>query len=139
MAELADVTAERTAGAAVVLVEGAGGVRVRLDSSGGTVLELARGLQWHGDVRVVVVARAGLGTLNHTELTVDAVRGAGLDVDGLVIGSWPPAPGLAERCNREELHRVTGCRILGVLPRGCATWSPDRFRASVGEWLAAPA
>ncbi len=139
VAEQADLVAGRTGEADVVLVEGAGGVRVRLDSSGGTLLDLARMLQWHGEVRVVVVVRAGLGTLNHTELTVDAVRGAGLDVAGLVIGSWPTPPGLAERCNRDELPRVTGCRLIAVLPAGCGTWAPDRFRASASEWLAAPA
>ncbi len=133
--ELAELVAERTGGADVVLVEGAGGVRVRLDTCGGTLLDLARALQWHGDVRVVVVARAALGTLNHTELTVDAVRDAGLDVEGLVIGSWPRTPDLAERCNREELPRVTGCRTLAALPAGCGTWHPDRFRAGVDDWL----
>jgi len=137
VAELAELVATRTTGADVVLVEGSGGVRVRLDTSGGTLLGLARGLQWHGDVRVVVVARAGLGTLNHTELTCDAVRGAGLDVEGVVIGSWPTGPDLAERSNREELARVAGCRVLAVLPAGCGGWSPVRFRAAAAGWLLA--
>lgn len=133
--ELAELVAERATGADVVLVEGAGGVRVRLDHADGTVLDLARCLQWHGDVRVVVVVRAGLGTLNHTELTVDAIRRAGLDVDGLVIGSWPSKPGLAERCNIDDLPRVTGYRLLAALPAGCGSWTPERFRAGVPHWL----
>ena len=49
---------------------------------------------------------AGLGTLNHTELTVDALRARGLAVRGLVIGAWPAEPGLAERCNLEDLPRI---------------------------------
>lgn len=133
--ELADAVATRTRDAGLVLVEGAGGVRVRLDGSGGTLLELARALQWHGDVGVVVVARAGLGTLNHTELTVDAVRAAGLEVQGVVIGWWPADPDLAERSNLDDLPRVTGCDVLALLPAGSGSWDPVRFRATAGSWF----
>ena len=55
-----------------VIVEGAGGLLVRLDTDGGTLLDLAEALA----ADVVVVVAAGLGTLNHTELTVNALRGA---------------------------------------------------------------
>ena len=52
-----------------VLVEGAGGLLVRLDTEGGTLLDLAETLASSVPVEVVVVAAAGLGTLNHAELT----------------------------------------------------------------------
>jgi dethiobiotin synthetase len=116
----------------VVLVEGAGGVTVALDDVGGTLLELGRALTGYGDVQVVVVCRSGLGTLNHTQLTVQAVRAAGLPVAGLVIGSWPePAP-LVDRLNREDLPRVTGAPLLAVLPAGLGQAAPAYVRGT--DW-----
>lgn len=123
----------------VVLVEGAGGVAVRLDGDGGSILALGRALEWH-DVPdelldVVVVVRAGLGTLNHTELTVTAVRRAGLRLAGLVIGSWPAEPDLAARCNADDLPRLTGLPLLGALPEHAAAQAPSDFRAAAPGWL----
>ena len=124
-----------------VLVEGAGGLLVRLDTEGGTVLDLASALaeRLPAGVRldVVVVCRAGLGTLNHTELTVGALRARGLEPAGLLIGSWPAEPGLAERCNREDLPRVTGLPVLAVLPEGAGGLDPERFVAAAPSWFAA--
>ena len=65
-----------------------------------------------------MVAAAGLGTLNHTELTVGALRARGLEPAGLVIGSWPDDPDLAERCNADDLPRVTGVPVLATIRRG---------------------
>jgi dethiobiotin synthetase len=113
-----------------VLVEGAGGLLVRLDTSGGTLLDLAAELTTDLDVRVLVVVRAGLGTLNHTELTVAALRARGLDPAGLVIGSWPVEPGLAEECNRDDLPRVTGVPLVGMLPAGAGSLAAAQFRAA---------
>lgn len=113
-----------------VVVEGAGGLLVRLDTSGGTLLDLATDLATDLPVRVLVVVRAGLGTLNHAELTVAALRGRGIEPSGLLIGSWPDDPGLAERCNRSDLPRVTGVPLVGVLPEGAGSIAPERFRAA---------
>jgi dethiobiotin synthetase len=93
-----------------VVVEGAGGLLVRLDTEGGTLLDLAEALCGSVPVEVVVVAAAELGTLNHAELTVGALRTRGLEPAGLVIGSWPADPDLAERCNAEDLPRSTATR-----------------------------
>jgi dethiobiotin synthetase len=124
--------------AATVIVEGAGGLLVRLDSEGGTVLDLASGLAEAGhDVEVVVVAAAGLGTLNHTELTVGALRARGLEPAGIVVGSWPDEPGLAERCNLEDLPRVTGVPLLAVVPEGSGHLTQEQFRSSVRTWVSA--
>ncbi|GGU38125.1 dethiobiotin synthase [Nocardioides albus] len=103
----------------LVLVEGAGGLLVRLDTKGGTLLDLADTLLAEDvPTSFVVVTAAGLGTLNHTELTVAALRARGYEPDGLIIGSWPDDPGLAERCNRIELPRVTGVPLLFGIPEG---------------------
>lgn len=114
----------------VVLVEGAGGVLVALDDAGGTLLDLGRALEWHGPVEVVVVCRSGLGTLNHTCLTVDAVRRAGLPVAGLVIGSWPDPVPVSDRLNRDDLPRLTGAPLLAVLPAGLGEADPAALRAA---------
>jgi dethiobiotin synthetase len=112
--ELADLVGKVSAD--VVLVEGAGGVLVRLDLADGTIADLARLLRERSaEVEVVVVTSPDLGTLNHTELTVEALRRRGIEPAGLVIGSWPAQPDLAQRCNREDLPRVTGVPVLKVL------------------------
>ncbi|WP_447644927.1 ATP-dependent dethiobiotin synthetase BioD [Nocardioides zeae] len=117
-----------------VVVEGAGGLLVRLDTEGGTLLDLAVAL---GDlvIDVVVVVAAGLGTLNHTELTVGALRARGIEPAGLVIGSWPAEPDLAERCNRDDLARVSGVPLLGCVPAGAGGLDREAFRAAAPTWL----
>jgi dethiobiotin synthase len=118
-----------------VLVEGAGGLLVRLDTGGGTLLDLAAELARDHVVEVVVVCRPGLGTLNHTELTVGALRARGLEPAGLVIGAWPEEPDLAESCNREDLPRVTGVPLLGVLPAGAGALDREGFLAGASAWI----
>jgi dethiobiotin synthase len=123
-------TVDRLAGSYdSVVVEGAGGLLVGLDNAGHTLLDLAAALETA--YTIVVVTRAGLGTLNHTRLTVE--RLAGYPVAGLVIGSWPAEPGLAERCNLDDLPEVTGIPILGMVPEGAGSLDPVEFRA--GAWL----
>jgi len=92
----------------VVIVEGAGGVLVRLDADGGTIADLASA--W--DAEVVVVTRDTLGTLNHTGLTVDHLRARGLE-PVLVVGI-----DTGNQLNRRELVRLTGCPIISTVPRG---------------------
>lgn len=112
------------------LVEGAGGPLVRLGTDL-TVLDLAAAL----DAPVVVVARAGLGTLSDTELTVRAVESAGLRCAGIVIGSWPFDPDLAERLNLEDLPRLTGMPVLGRVPYGAGALPPAEFTRLAPEWF----
>jgi dethiobiotin synthase len=114
-----------------VIVEGAGGLLVRIDGEGGTILDLAEAV----GAEVVVVVAAGLGTLNHTELTVDALRARGLAVRGLVVGAWPADPGLAERCNLEDLQRVAP--LLAVVPDGAGSLDREAFLAAVPGWFTA--
>ena len=121
-----------------VLVEGAGGLLVRLDTDGGTILDLAAELSDDVPVEVVVVATAALGTLSHSELTVAALRARGVEPVGLVIGSWPDDPGLAERCNRDDLPRVTGLPLLAVVPEGAGSLDPSDFRTSAPGWFSSP-
>ncbi|MFE4050413.1 dethiobiotin synthase [Streptomyces sp. YIM B13518] len=116
----------------LVLVEGAGGLLVRFDAAGGTLADAAALLA----APVLVVASAGLGTLNVTELTARELRGRGLDLAGVVIGSWPAGPDLASRCNLLDLPDVTGAPLLGAVPAGAGALDPAGFRASAPHWLA---
>jgi dethiobiotin synthetase len=119
-----------------VVLEGAGGLLVRLDASGGTLLDLALALVDAGhEVEVIVVCAAGLGTLNHTELTVRELRRAGREPTGLVVGAWPARPGPAETCNLEDLPRLTGVPVLAVIPEGAGALSAEVFAASAPEWF----
>ena len=95
---------------------------------GATVADLAVAL----DFPLVVVARRGLGTLNHTLLTVEAARSRGLRLAGVVLnGSEPTADPVAERTNPAELSRWLGeVPLLTDLP-----FSPDQatLRAGMSE------
>ncbi|MDI5962263.1 dethiobiotin synthase [Streptantibioticus silvisoli] len=116
----------------LVLVEGAGGLLVRLDDRGATIADAARLL----GAPVLVVTAAGLGTLNATELTARELRRRGLDCPGVVVGSWPDRPGLAERCNVADLPAVTGLPLIGAVPQGAGTLRPAGFRTAAADWLA---
>lgn len=108
----------------LVLVEGAGGLLVRFDPDGGTIADVARELA----APVLLVVAPGLGTLNHTALTVEAVRRRGVELLGLVIGSWPDQPDLACRQNLHDLPSVSGAALLGTLPEGATARSRSAFR-----------
>ena len=136
VAEYADRVRVLTEFHDTVVVEGAGGLLVRLDTDGGTLLDLAEELAKTVRTEVVVVAAAGLGTLNHTELTVGALRDRGLEPAGIVIGSWPEEPGLAERCNAEDLPLVTGLPVLAALPERAGALDGETFRGQAPGWFA---
>ena len=109
----------------IVLVEGAGGLLVELGRDGGTVADLAALL----NAPSVVVARPGLGTLNASALTCEALRSRGIRCLGIVIGAWPVRPDLAAVCNLEDLPRYTGALVAARLPEGAAHLDARRFEA----------
>ncbi|CAM2849198.1 dethiobiotin synthase [Saccharomonospora xinjiangensis] len=119
----------------LVLVEGAGGLLVRFDATGGTLADVA----WALGAPVVVVAEAGLGTLNATALTAEVATNRGLDVLGVVIGAWPSEPDLAARCNAADLPVAAAAPLLGALPEGLTSASRPEFldeaRRGLAPWL----
>ncbi|MET9607494.1 dethiobiotin synthase [Streptomyces sp. NPDC006512] len=131
-AEIAEAAARLASDHDLVLVEGAGGLLVRFDEDGHTLADAARLLS----APVLVVAPAGLGTLNSTTLTAEALRARALSPLGVVVGSWPAEPDLASRCNLADLPGSSGIPLLGAVPEGSGALSPDRFRAAAPGWLA---
>jgi dethiobiotin synthetase len=117
-----------------VLVEGAGGLLVRYDEDGFTVAELARSLR----LPVLVVVEAGLGSLNATALTLEVMAHRGLELTGLVVGSWPAAPELAERSNVADLEMLAARPLLGALPAGLGTCDRPDFLIGARAGLAPP-
>ncbi|ASO19476.1 dethiobiotin synthetase [Actinoalloteichus hoggarensis] len=129
--EIAEAVRELDGDHDTVLVEGAGGLLVRLDTAGGTVADAAGAVA----APVLVVARAGLGTLNDTALTVEALRVRGLACLGVVIGEWRAEPDLAAEHNLRDLPEVAAAPLLGVLPSGAGGLPPEEFRARAPGWL----
>ncbi len=115
-----------------LLVEGAGGLLVQLDDEGRTLVELAGALGEPSSF--VVVCRSGLGTLNHTELTLEVLGHRGLHVAGIVIGSWPDEPDEIDRSNRRHLSRL-GVRLLGAIPAGASRLDPVLFGERAATWF----
>jgi dethiobiotin synthetase len=123
----------------VVIVEGAGGLLVELDSRGGTLADLAVALRYQGtSVGAVIVAAPGLGTLNHTALTAQALQQRGIPVIGVLVGTWPQppdTPDLAMQENLADLPRAAGAPLLGILPDGAGGLASNSFAAAAHEWL----
>jgi len=118
--------------AEVVIAEGVGGLLVPL-TLGYTVRDLAVDLGWP----VVIAARPGLGTINHSLLTVEAARAAGLDVCAVVMTPWPQRPGVMERSNREAVERLGGVEVATLAAVGVDVAALARAGATLPyqRWL----
>jgi dethiobiotin synthetase len=114
----------------LTLVEGAGGLLVPMGLHPGgaawTLADLAVALS----APAIVVARAGLGTLNHTALTLEAMARRGIRAR-LVIGAWPDRPELVHYANLADLPDD----LDGLLPDGAGAIDPGVFRRSAPGWL----
>lgn len=118
----------------LTLVEGAGGLLVELGADGVTLRDLASELK----AAVLVVVAAGLGTLNHTALTVESLATKNVSCAGVIIGTWPAAPGPVETSNRDALERIAPVRA--VLPSGAGNVTPSEFAdlsvsAFAADWV----
>ncbi|MBE1488176.1 dethiobiotin synthetase [Plantactinospora soyae] len=114
----------------LVLIEGAGGLLVpmglRPSGEAWTFADLAVSI----GAPAVVVTRAGLGTLNHTALTLEALDRRAVPA-GVVLGAWPAEPELVHWANLTELVP----NMVGALPDGAGTMEPGVFRRSAPGWL----
>jgi dethiobiotin synthetase len=115
--ELAGRAREAAEAADVLVCEGVGGLLVPL-----TTGYLVRDLALELDLPLVVAARPGLGTINHTLLTLEAAGTAGLEIAAVVLTPWPEEPTDLERSNRETIETLGDVRVC-ELPRT----SPERL------------
>src|SRR5271169_5008913 len=92
-----------------LIVEGVGGLLVPLTDDY-TVCDLAAEL----GLPVLIAARPGLGTINHTLLTLEAARAAGLDVRAVVLTPWPDDPSALEFSNRETIAHMGNVQVEGL-------------------------
>jgi dethiobiotin synthetase len=103
---------EMAAASDVMVVEGVGGLMVPMDAQT-TFLDVATWLK----LPAVVVARPGLGTINHTLLTVGALRRAGVRVAGVVVNRYPPeSADVATETNPRAIERWGKVPVLCVVP-----------------------
>jgi dethiobiotin synthetase len=101
----------------VLVCEGVGGLLVPI-TPGYLVRDLAVDL----GLPVVIAARPGLGTINHTLLTIEAARAGGLEVAAVIVTPWRDQPTAMERSNRDAVARLGAVSVTG-LPRT----TPDRL------------
>jgi dethiobiotin synthetase len=126
------VSAAQEAGTAadVLVVEGVGGLMVPL-----TPDYLVRNLAVELELPLVIAARTGLGTINHSLLTIEAAWTAELAVAGVVLTPWPPEPATIELSNGETIERLSEVAV-SALPET----TPDGLAAAgatlpLDDWL----
>lgn len=143
---LREVAQRAAIDADVVVCEGVGGLLVPLSTGTGRVTlamreksapsYLVRDLAVDLGYRLVVAAPPGLGTINHTLLTIEAARAGGLEVASVVLTPWPAQPSAIERSNRETIAALGGVEVQTLPPLDLtdpASWPPlqvpmGRFR-----------
>jgi dethiobiotin synthetase len=111
----------------IIVVEGVGGLLVPL-----TYEYSVRDLAVDLSLAVVIAASPSLGTINHTLLTLEAARAAGLDVRAVVLTPWPREPSTLERSNRKTIARLGR---VDVHPLGEILAADPDLLARAGERL----
>lgn len=119
----------------VMIVEGVGGALVPMDDRF-LFADLARALA----VPAVIVARPGLGTINHTLLTAEALRARGITIAGVIINRYPPdGASVAEETNPRIIERFGRLPILAIVPdvprlaAGLVPPIPSEVLAPIGQ------
>lgn len=95
-----------------VVVEGAGGLLVPIDPAFSTVADLALAL----GLPALVVARSGLGTINHTALTVEALATRGIECRGVILNAADESTEAAAADNARAIERLVDVPVLACLP-----------------------
>jgi dethiobiotin synthetase len=117
-------------GADILICEGVGGLMVPLTRD-----YLVRDLAVELGLALVVAARPGLGTINHTLLTVLAARNAGLPVAGVVFTPWPVEPDPMTASNRETVERLSGVTVSGLPPTDPSSLAEAAASLPFDDWI----
>lgn len=129
-AELVAGARRASAGADALVVEGVGGLLVPLTPDY-LVSDLAVDL----GMPLVIAASAGLGTINHTLLTIAAGRDAGLRVAGVAMTPWPEDPEPIERSNRDTVERLGAVPVAVLEPAEPDSLAAAGSRLPLDQWL----
>jgi dethiobiotin synthetase len=113
-----------------LLVEGAGGFMVPL-APGWTVANLAGTLGFP----VLIVARPGLGTVNHTVMTAMMIQASGLEVAGVVLNGWGPDTDADSRDNAAMIEEFGGVNVLGMTPHLAGPLTTERLRGMINDHI----
>jgi dethiobiotin synthetase len=113
---------KRLANKGFLVVEAAGGLEVPLDRRA-TNLDLAKGLR----LPVILVGRDALGTLNHTALSVRALRAEGIAIWGIVLSRGTSTADASRAANPRWVKRMTGVKRAVVLPRSSLQVASERL------------
>ncbi len=99
-----------------LLVEGAGGITcpLRLHNEEKYLL---KDLIWELGLSIIIVADAGLGTINSTLLTVDYARENGIDIQGIILNNYE-SDNFLHWDNLEQVEYLTGVNVVATVPRG---------------------
>ena len=114
----------------VLVAEGVGGLLVPL-----TPGYLVRDLAVELNLPVVIAARTGLGTINHTLLTIEAARAVGLDVAAVVMTPWPAEPDEMVRSNRDTIERFGGVSVVGLQETDPDSLADAGASLPLDEWI----
>lgn len=101
---------EKIKGIDVLLIEGAGGVYVPLNADY-TIISLIKEL----DIPALIVSLAGLGTINHTMLTVGALREAEIPIAGIIFNQLSAEAPLIEKDNIETIERLSSLTVVSAI------------------------
>jgi dethiobiotin synthetase len=115
---------------ATLIAEGVGGLMVPI-TPGYLVRDLAVDL----GLPLLIAARTGLGSINHTLLTIEAARAAGLTVAGVVMTPWPAEPEPIESSNRATVQRLGGVPVSGLPPTDPASLAEAGSALPLADWL----
>lgn len=129
-AELAAGARAGAAGADVLVCEGVGGLLVPI-----TPEYAVRDLAAELDLALVIAARPGLGTINHSLLTLGAARAAGLRVAAVVMTPWPREPSVMERSNRETVASLGAVPVHALPPTTPADLAAAGAELPVADWV----
>jgi dethiobiotin synthetase len=113
-----------------LVCEGVGGLLVPL-----TPGYLVRDLAVELDLPIVIAARPGLGTINHTLLTIEAARAVGLDVAGVVITPWPDEPDEMVRSNKATIEQFGSVDVVGLPETDPDSLAKAGAELPLDDWL----